>query len=236
MRLKYKNGGSVSSKKSEFDKAFEAARRAGQETFMFDGKSYATNRADSGEGASIEDAISLMLANPETIEGVATANPDQDFRSDSMKLYGFEQPDDGPIENLAYAPEVVGGFQGLGVKKLTKSAIKNSKELAKLLEAYLKKQPLGSTTSNIRRNVLARNLSEKANPKTFEELAELRKVDPTLAYRSQVREAPPVIDPILDAIGIRASRGLPQSPAGKFGTKIYDKLAPLIEKYYKTNP
>jgi hypothetical protein len=236
MKLKYRNGGSVSSEKSEFEKAFEAARQAGQATFIFDGKSYSTERADQSEGASTESAPNFMLANPDTLGGVATANPDQDFRSPSMKLYGFEQPDDGPIKNEAYAPMLAGGFQGLGVKGLAKGAANQSKKIAQVLEAYLKKQPLGSATSNIRRNVLAKSLGNKSTPKTFKELAELRKTDPTLAFRSQVRETPPILNPILDAVGVRASRGLPQSIAGRFGTKIHDKLAPLLERYYKTNP
>ena len=44
MKLKYKNGGSVSSKKSKFEKAFEAAKQAGEENFMFDGKEYTTRK------------------------------------------------------------------------------------------------------------------------------------------------------------------------------------------------
>lgn len=243
MKLKYRNGGSVSSEKSEFEKAFEAARKEGQSTFVFNGKSYSTDRADQSEGASTQDAPNFMLANPDILGGVATADgqSQQDYlnslptpkQSGSMMLYGFE---DGPIKNEAYTPMLAGGFQGLGVKALTKSAANQSSKIAQLIQAYLKKQPLGSTTSNIRRNVLAKSLGNKSTPKTFKELIELQKTDPTLAFRSQVREVPPVINPVLEALGIRASRGLPQSPAGRLGTKAYDKIAPLLERYYKTNP
>ena len=42
MKLKYRNGGATPPQKPEFDKAFAAAKQAGEETFMFDGKEYTT--------------------------------------------------------------------------------------------------------------------------------------------------------------------------------------------------
>lgn len=121
---KYGLGGSTSN--SEFEKAFTAARQAGQPTFMFQGKPYTTDRADQSEGASTQDAPNFMLAHPDTLGGVSTAYPNQDFRSESMRLYGFEQPNDGPITNLSFAPMLAGGFQGLGIKSLVKEGVKNT--------------------------------------------------------------------------------------------------------------
>ena len=83
-------------------------------------------RTDASEGASTENAPDFMLANPDTLGGVATANPDGlDFRSISQKLYGFENAD-ASITNLAYAPIIAGGLQGLGLKTLAKQGVKKT--------------------------------------------------------------------------------------------------------------